>query len=107
MTPCARCPILPRSLRKGGRRRPLAREKNSRNKGGWPGWRDAETTTDNGCPRSGVPTDRSSSVGWRCLAFGHLGDHEPKAEADCNTGEPALNEVNHFCRPSPTQRAQR
>src|ERR1035437_10298567 len=30
-----------------------------------------------GCPRSGVPTDRSSSVGWRSLAFGDLGYIEP------------------------------
>jgi hypothetical protein len=28
------------------------------------------------CPRSGVPTDRSSSAGWRSLAFGDLGYHE-------------------------------
>ena len=34
--------------------------------------------TEVGCPRSGVPADRSSSVGWRCLAFGHLGEHEPQ-----------------------------
>jgi hypothetical protein len=29
-----------------------------------------------GAPGAGVPTDGSSSVGWRCLAFGHLGYHE-------------------------------
>ena len=31
---------------------------------------------DRGCPRSGAPTDRSSSVGWRSLAFGDLGYHD-------------------------------
>src|ERR1035438_8959408 len=36
-----------------------------------------EKSSGRGCSRSGVPADRSSSVGWRSLAFGDLGFHEP------------------------------
>jgi hypothetical protein len=31
---------------------------------------------ESGCPRCWVPTNRSSFVGWRCLALGHLGKHK-------------------------------
>jgi acyl transferase domain-containing protein/thioesterase domain-containing protein/acyl carrier protein len=34
---------------------------------------DPRPKRKSGCPTSGVPTDRSPSVGWRSLAFGDLG----------------------------------
>jgi hypothetical protein len=40
--------------------------------------RIASPTKINWCPRSGAPTDRSTSVGWRYLAFGDLENHEPR-----------------------------
>jgi len=52
------CPILaPSSWRKGGKPRP-----------------STGVSSTAGCPRSGVPTDRSSSVGWRS-GFSDLGKH--------------------------------
>ena len=40
--------------------------------GGWPASRWAYESTQTGCPRFGVPTDRSSSLERRSFAFGDL-----------------------------------
>ena len=53
-----------------------------------------------GCPRSGVPADWSSSVGWRSLAFGDLGveqgplAHRPAKNATLPLAAPPLAPVS-------------